>query len=145
VEEPTKIYFICIFNRARSQMAEAFAKKYGGDRVVVSSAGVDGAKEIHPMTVEVMKEVGIDISENKSKTINMKTFVSSDVIVKLCEEANERCPIVPFGIQNEQWDIVDPMPKNDSESDMESFRRARDEIEELVKGLLHRLGIHENI
>ncbi|WP_219930712.1 hypothetical protein [Sulfoacidibacillus thermotolerans] len=46
---------------------------------------------------------------------------------------------------NEQWDIVDPMAKEDSESDMESFRKARDEIEDLVKGLLHRLGIHENI
>ena len=112
--EPVKIYFICIFNRARSQIAEAFAKKYGGDRVEVSSAGVDGAREIHPMTIEVMKEVGIDISQNKSKTLNMKTFVGSNVIVKLCEEAHERCPIVPFGIQNEQWDIVDPIPQIDS-------------------------------
>lgn len=141
MEDPIKIYFICIFNRARSQMAEAFAKKYGGDGVVVSSAGVDGAKDIHPMTIDVMKEIGIDISRNKSKTINMKTFVGSDVIVKLCEEANERCPIVPFGIQNEQWDIQDPMPREGSESDIEQFRRARDEIETLVKGLLPRLGI----
>jgi len=107
----------------------------------VSSAGVDGAKDIHPMTIDVMKEIGIDISRNKSKTINMKTFVGSDVIVKLCEEANERCPIVPFGIQNEQWDIQDPMPREGSESDIEQFRRARDEIETLVKGLLPRLGI----
>ena len=126
-------------------MAEAFAKKYGGDRVAVSSAGVDGAKEIHPMTVEVMKEVGIDISQNKSKTLNMKTFVDSNLIVKLCEEAHERCPIVPFGIQNEQWDIVDPVPKVGSEPDMESFRKVRDEIERHVKGLLHRLGIHETV
>lgn len=126
-------------------MAEAFAEKYGGDRVAVSSAGVGGAKEIHPMTVEVMKEVGIDISHNKSKTLNMKTFVSSNVIVKLCEEARERCPIVPFGIQNEQWDIVDPIPQVDSDLDIESFRRARDEIEGLVIGLLHRLGIRETV
>ena len=143
--EPVKIYFICIFNRARSQIAEAFAKKYGGDRVEVSSAGVDGAREIHPMTIEVMKEVGIDISQNKSKTLNMKTFVGSNVIVKLCEEAHERCPIVPFGIQNEQWDIVDPIPQIDSDLDIESFRRARDEIEGLVKELLHRLGIRETV
>ncbi|OFW82083.1 MAG: hypothetical protein A2201_08980 [Alicyclobacillus sp. RIFOXYA1_FULL_53_8] len=122
-------------------MAEAFARKYGGDGVFASSAGVDGAKDIHPMTIEVMKEVGIDISQNQSKTINMKTFVGSDVIVKLCEEANERCPIVPFGIQNEQWNIQDPMPSEGSGSDIEQFRRARDEIEKLVQGLLHRLGI----
>ena len=143
--EPVKIYFICIFNRARSQIAEAFAKKYGGDRVEVSSAGVDGAREIHPMTIEVMKEVGIDISQNKSKTINMKTFVSSNVIVKLCEEARERCPIVPFGIQNEQWDIMDHIPKVGSKPDMEAFRKVRDEIEGLVKGLLHRLEIRETV
>jgi arsenate reductase (thioredoxin) len=145
VGEPVKIYFICIFNRARSQIAEAFAKKYGGDRVEVSSAGVDGAREIHPMTIEVMKEVGIDISQNKSKKINMKTFVSSNVIVKLCEGAHERRPIVPFGIQNDPWYIMDLVPKIGSKPDMKAFRKVRDEIEGLVKGLLHRLKIRETV
>lgn len=141
MSEPVKIYFLCIFNRARSQMAEAFAKQYGGDRVVVESAGVDGARDVHPMTIEVMQEVGIDISQHESKTINMKKFVGSDIVVKLCEEANERCPIVPFGIRHEQWSIEDPIPKDGSDSDLETFRRVRDDIELRVKTLLQSVEV----
>ena len=141
MREPARLYFICIYNRARSQMAQAFAKKYGGERVKVDSAGLNGALDVHPLTVQVMREAGIDISQNCPKTIDMKTFMGSDIIVKLCEEANERCPIVPFGIQNEQWNIPDPVKGVGMEADIDAFRRARDEIEWQVKALLRRLGI----
>nr|WP_236818079.1 arsenate reductase ArsC [Alicyclobacillus tolerans] len=124
MQETKKIYYLSVFNRARSQIAEAFTKKYGGERVSVESAGVDGAKDVHPLTIEVMKEVGIDISQNRSKTINMKKFVDSDVIVKLCEEAHERCPIVPFGIQQNNGILktqLTPMRLKQTLSDFVAF------------------------
>ena len=83
-----------------------------------------------------MKEVGIDISDHRSKRIDMKAFISSHVVVMLCEQVNEKCPIVPFGIQNVQWDIPDPTPKNGEHGGIEKFRIARDLIKEKVIQLL---------
>ncbi|MGO4275274.1 hypothetical protein AB4Z22_36500 [Paenibacillus sp. TAF58] len=68
--------------------------------VVAESAGLE-ANELHPLTKAVMKEVGIDISNHVSKKIDLKTFLASNVIVKLCENLIERCPVVPFGITND--------------------------------------------
>ncbi|MDR6553988.1 arsenate reductase ArsC [Paenibacillus qinlingensis] len=135
-KKPVRIYFLCIQNRCRSQIAEAFAKHYGKDNVIAESAGLE-ASDIHPLTVEVMKEVGIDISNQTSKKIDMKTFLASNVIVKLCENLVERCPVVPFGITNVQWNILDPLEH--SEGNLEALRKNRDEIEkkviELLKGM----------
>lgn len=140
MKKPVRMYFLCIQNRCRSQIAEAFAKHYGGDNVTVESAGLD-ASTIHPHTIEVMKEVGIDISANKSKSIDMQTFMSADVVVKLCEQVNEKCPVVPFGIKNEQWDIPDPLKP---EGQLDDVRQARDAIRERVLGLLKEYQIPIN-
>lgn len=133
-----QIYFLCAQNRCRSQMAEAFAKFYGGDRVIVQSAGLDPSEEIHPLTVEAMREVGVDISQSTCKKINMKFFLDSNVIVKLCEQIVERCPIVPFKIMNVNWDIHDPLANGGS---LEEVRKARDEIRDKVIDLLRGMNI----
>ncbi|CAN7202726.1 arsenate reductase ArsC [Paenibacillus sp. LjRoot153] len=134
LKKPVRIYFLCIQNRCRSQIAEAFAKHYGGEHVVVESAGLE-PHDIHPFTVEVMKEVGIELSGITSKKIDMKYFISSNVIVKLCQQVAERCPIVPFGITSIDWNIEDPLITGD----IQTVRYARDEIQkkviELLKGL----------
>lgn len=132
-----RLYFLCIQNRCRSQIAEAYAKFYGGDHVIVESAGIE-SDTIHPYTFEVMKEVGIDISHHVSKSIDMKTFISSNAIIKLCEQSNERCPIVPFGIMNVQWDIQDPLTHGGT---IEEVRAARDEIKGKVIELLRGLNV----
>lgn len=139
-KKPLRLYFLCIQNRCRSQIAEAFAKYYGGDRVISQSAGLE-ASEIHPYTVEVMKEVGIDISSNVSKRIDMKTFLSSNAVVKLCEQLNEKCPVVPFGIMNVQWDIPDPLTHGGK---LEDVRKTRDAIKQKVIDLLKGLNIPVN-
>lgn len=136
-KKPVRLYFLCIQNRCRSQIAEAYAAQMGGDNVIAQSAGIE-ASEVHPFTVEVMKEVGIDISRSVSKPINMKTFVSSNAIIKLCEESNEKCPIVPFGIMNVQWNIPDPLTHGGT---LDDVRRARDEIKLKVADLLKGLNI----
>lgn len=135
--KPVRLYFLCIQNRCRSQIAEAFAKYYGGDHVIVESAGLE-ASEIHPYTIEVMKEVGIDISVNSSKPIDMKFFISSHAVVKLCEQVHERCPVVPFGIRNVQWNIPDPLTYG---VQLEDVRKTREEIREKVLELLRGYNI----
>jgi arsenate reductase (thioredoxin) len=134
MDKPLRMYFLCAHNRCRSQMAEAFANHYAGDKVSASSAGVEESA-IHPLTIEVMKEVGIDISDQQSKRIDMKAFISSQIVIKLCEQVNEKCPIVPFGIMNVQWDIPDPTP-NLGEGSIEEFRVIRDLIKKSVLQLL---------
>ncbi|OAS21388.1 arsenate reductase ArsC [Paenibacillus oryzisoli] len=138
MKKPVRIYFLCIQNRCRSQIAEAFAKHYGNDNVIAESAGLE-ASEIHPLTITVMKEVGIDISDHASKKIDMKTFLASNVIVKLCENLVERCPVVPFGITNVQWNILDPLEH--SEGNLEALRKTRDEIEKKVIDLLKGMNV----
>ncbi|MDF2910996.1 MAG: hypothetical protein K0Q56_1877 [Sporolactobacillus laevolacticus] len=133
------IYFLCGQNRCRSQMAEAFAKHYGGEHVVVESAGLEPSDTLHPFTIEVMKEVGIDLSQNVCKKIDMKFFISANAIIKLCEQVVERCPIVPFHIRNEEWNITDPLAIHGGT--IQDVRRARDEIREKVIDLLRGMNI----
>ncbi|WP_372633132.1 arsenate reductase ArsC [Cohnella sp.] len=128
-----RLYFLCGQNRCRSQMAEALAKHYGYPGIIVDSAGLDPSP-LHPLTVEVMKEIGVDISEQTSKRIDMKVFLAATVIIKLCEDIQEKCPIVPFGIRNEQWNIRDPLAQ--VSPSIQDVRRARDEIKEKVIHLL---------
>ncbi|RKN85976.1 arsenate reductase ArsC [Paenibacillus ginsengarvi] len=135
----TQIYFLCGQNRCRSQMAEAFAKHYGGERVVVESAGLEPSNMLHPFTIEVMREVGIDLSQNVCKKIDMKFFISANAIVKLCEQVVERCPIVPFNIMNVEWNITDPLAIDGGT--IQDVRRARDEIQEKVIDLLKGMNI----
>ncbi len=136
VKKQVRIYFLCMQNRCRSQIAEAFARRYGGEHVIVESAGLE-ASSVHPMTISAMEEVGIDLSGHTSKRLDMKTFMNADVVVKLCEQLNERCPVVPFGIQNFEWNLPDPL----ATENIEQVRIVRDQIEEKVKGLLHSLDV----
>jgi arsenate reductase len=143
MNKPVRIYYLCLHNRCRSQMAEAFTKFYGGNNVIVASAGVAEATGVHPFTIDVMDEVGIDISQNTAKTVDMKFFTTSDIIVLLCEQAREKCPVVPFGTRREFWDIDNPI-KDNQEADIKDCRRVRDEIHEKVKVLLGKLDALEN-
>ncbi|WP_414694743.1 metalloregulator ArsR/SmtB family transcription factor [Paenibacillus sp.] len=136
--KPVRIYFLCMQNRCRSQIAEAYARRYGGANVSVESAGLE-TDDIHPLTYEVMREEGFDLATHRSKPIDMKTFLHANAVVKLCEQAKERCPAVPFGIQNYQWDIPDPLPSGD----IAEVRKARDAIKAKVLELLRTLNVLE--
>lgn len=140
MNEPKNIYFLCIQNRCRSQIAAAFANYYGKDLVQVHSAGIFPST-IHPQTIEVMKEVNIDISNETAKEVDMKILRDSNVVVKLCEEVNERCPVIPFGISNVQWNIEDPLPSGTDECDMDKLRDVREEIRGHVRTLLEQLDV----
>ena len=92
-----KVLFVCVHNSARSQMAEAFLKKYGGDRFEVESAGLEPGT-LNPVVVEAMKEVGIDISQNKAKSVFdfYRQGKQYDYVVTVCNESEAgKCPVFP--------------------------------------------------
>lgn len=136
MKKPVRFYFLCIQNHCRSQIAEAFAKHYGGEHVIVESAGLE-PHDIHPLTLEVMRVVGIKLPGNTSKKIDMKYFIASNVIVKLCQQVADRCPIVPFGITSVDSDIEDPLLSNN----IQSVRHTRDTIQKKVIELLKCLNV----
>jgi len=125
-----KVLFVCVENAGRSQMAEAFAKKYGGDRFIVSSAGNKPAEKVNPVVVEVMKEKGIDLSQNKPKLISAKMAMDVDLIVTMGCNDQGICP-GPFFKPAIDWRLEDPKGKP-----IEKVREIRDEIERLVQALV---------
>ncbi|MEC0145901.1 arsenate reductase/protein-tyrosine-phosphatase family protein [Paenibacillus alginolyticus] len=129
------IYFLCYHNRCRSQMAEAFAKHYSNGFLVIESAGIEPL-DIHPLTIDVMKEVGIDISKHVSKKINFKTFTHSNCIINIGNRIIERSTVVTlgqsFGIYSEHWDIHNPIPMDETQAEISNFRNVRDAIEQEV-------------
>jgi arsenate reductase len=125
-----KVLFVCVENAGRSQMAEAFAKNYGKEKLVASSAGNMPAEKVNPMIVEVMKEKGIDISMNKPKKLNFDMANDADLIVTMGCNTQGICP-GPFFKENVDWELEDPKGKP-----IEKVREIRDEIEKRVKKLI---------
>ncbi|AEH50311.1 arsenate reductase ArsC [Pseudothermotoga thermarum] len=125
-----KVAFICVKNSCRSQMAEGFAKHYGGDIMEVYSAGTEVSGKIDPVAIEVMKEVGIDISNQRSKPISELPEKMDIVITMGCGVV---CPYIPSK-HMEDWGLDDPAGKP-----IEEYRRIRDEIEQKVKKLVERI------
>ena len=125
-----KILFVCVENAGRSQMAEAFAKVYGKDKFIVSSAGNKPADRVNPVVVEAMKEKGIDISMNKPKLITFQMAQDADLIVTMGCSAQDICP-GPFFKPTIDWALEDPKGKL-----IEKVREIRDEIERRVQKLI---------
>ena len=139
MKQPVKILFICSHNACRSQMAEAFARQYGGDQVVACSAGTDPT-ELHALTVEGMREVGIDMSGQYAKGFG-QVPPDPDIVVTVCDVAAETCPFFPGARQVLHWSFEDPAAaKGSPEERLAVFRRVRDEIAVRVRHLLRDLG-----
>lgn len=127
-----KVLFVCVENAGRSQIAEAFARKYGADRFIASSAGNKPAEKINPVVVEVMKEKGIDISNNKPKLITFQMANDSDLIVTMGCNDQGICP-GPFFKPTIEWKLEDPKGKP-----IEKVREIRDQIELQVRELIEK-------
>lgn len=125
-----KVAFVCVGNSCRSQMAEGFAKHYGKDLIEVYSAGTDIAKEVNPLAIAVMKEVGIDISSHFPKTI---FDIPKEVDFLITMGCGVECPFIPCKVK-EDWGLPDPAGKP-----IEEFRKVRDEIEKKVLDLIERI------
>lgn len=139
-----KIMFLCTANSCRSQMAEGFAKEFGKGLVEVYSAGLMAAG-VHRRAIAVMKEIGIDISKQKSKEIDEKLLRKMDIVITLCGNAEETCPWTPPQIKRLHWPIKDPVGTVGNEEEiMEEFRRTRDEIKERVINLIKEIKKTKN-
>lgn len=139
-----KVMFLCTGNSCRSQMAEGFARELGKAFIEPYSAGLMAAG-VHPKAVRVMKEKGIDISWQRSEEIDDNLLRQMDIIVTLCGNAEQSCPMTPPNIRRIHWPVKDPVGTIGTEAEiMEEFRRARDEIEEKVRSLIEDLGRERN-
>lgn len=133
-----KVLFLCVGNSARSQMAEAFLRKYGGDEFEAYSAGLE-PKGINPYTERVMEEVGITLSGQHSK--HVKEFMGKvhfGYLITMCDEAEENCPTTFPGIgQRLHWSFEDPSAFAGSEDEkLVKFREVRNQIEQRIKSWL---------
>ncbi len=132
----TRVVFLCGHNSARSQMAEGFLRMYGGDRFRAESAGTV-ASELHPLAVRVMAEIGIDISAQRSTSVD-ELSGRFDVCVTVCD-AN--CPIPPGADLQLRWEFPDPALAGGTEDErLAAFRVVRDRIGKRVRALAARLA-----
>lgn len=133
--KPKLVLFVCVGNSCRSQMAEGFGNHYGQGKVVAFSAGTAPSGKVHPLAIEAMREIGIDISRQTSKSVTEFDITQFDAVVSLCDARTDQlCPATYMGVQ-EHWDIPDPVGLP-----MEEFRRVRTMIETRVRDLIQRLA-----
>lgn len=130
-----RVLFLCVGNSARSQIAEAFLRHQAGDRYEAHSAG-SAPKGLHPLTVKVMAEAGIDLSGAASTHLEAYLGQPFERVVTTCAEAEEACPVWP-GAGVLHWRFDDPAAAPGSEAErLEAFRRVRDQIRKRVNDFL---------
>lgn len=134
---PRGLLFLCVGNSARSQMAEGFARSLLSPGISIYSAGSAPAVKVNPHAVDVMREVGIDIGSQRPKSLSDVPWDQIDLVVSLCAE--EVCPALKGGMQNERWELQDPAGASGSEEAIkEAFRVTRDTIRQRVDLLAKR-------
>jgi arsenate reductase (thioredoxin) len=121
------VLFVCTQNAGRSQIAQAFLERHGPEDIRAESAGADPAEAVHPVVVQAMKEVGIDLSGRRPKRLTLEMQLHADWGITLA--CGARCPFVPSTV--EDWDVEDPAGKP-----IEEVRAIRDDIEARVKDLV---------
>ena len=133
-----RILFLCTGNSARSQMAEAFLRKYAGEHFEAHSAGLEPAG-LNPLTVKVMDEVGIDVSNQESKGVEL--YLGNTLfqyLITVCDDADKNCPTIWPGVNTRMhWSFQDPARFEGSEEEkLARFRETRDLIEKKIKAWL---------
>jgi len=137
MQKKQNVLFLCTGNSCRSQMAEGLLRHLAGERFEALSAGLEPGNEIHPLAIQVMKEIGIDISSQKPKSVELylgKTVIHYLMIV--CNKAQSTCPRIWPGLPNEKryyWPVNDPADISGSiEDQLYAFREVRDELQDKI-------------
>lgn len=130
-----RVLFLCTGNSARSQMAEAFLRRYAGDQYEAHSAGLE-PKDMNPFTIQVMEEIGFSMKEHSSKGVAVylgKTLFQ--YLITVCDHAEKNCPTAWPGVnQRLHWSFEDPAAFEGSEDEkLKKFREVRDQIEQKVR------------
>ena len=128
-----RVLFLCTHNSARSQMAEAFLNELGAERFEAFSAGTQ-ARGLHPLAIQAMAEAGIDISLQQSKTLDTFGDQRFDLLVTVCDEANEACPYFANARERRHWSFPDPSAvAGDDATRFAAFVGVRDAIRERIE------------
>lgn len=128
MSDKKRVLILCTGNSARSQMAEGLLRHIAGDRTEVFSAGVEQSF-VRSHAIEAMREVGIDISGHRSKSVDEFAGQEFDYVITVCDNARERCPIFPGKTKRIHWSFDDPAAAEGDEAHrLAVFRRVRDEI-----------------
>lgn len=128
----TKVLFLCTGNSCRSQMAEGLLRHMAGDKYEVYSAGVEPSK-VHPMSVLVMDELGIDIREQTSDDVDMYLNEGIEIVISVCDHAAQTCPTFPGDVQRIHWSTKDPFHGWDvDETKLPDYRKTRDELKSRI-------------
>lgn len=133
--EKKRVLVLCTGNVARSQMAEGLLRHMAGDRFEVSSGGLIPSY-VRPNAIAVMKEIGIDISFHRSKSLNEFLDTPFDYVITVCDHASQHCPVFPGAARRIHWSIKDPVAPGDEEAQLEAFREARDDLKGRLEGFV---------
>lgn len=131
------VLFLCVANSARSQMAEGILRHVAGDRYEVHSAGLTSTG-VRPEAIAAMREIGIDISAQRSKSAETYAGRPFDLVVTTCDEAREACPLFRGAKRMLHWDIADPAAAVGTEARRAAFRAARDDLRRRIEADLLR-------
>ena len=131
-----KIIFICTGNACRSQIAEGVMRRLAGDKFDVFSAGSHPSL-VHPMSIKVMKEIGIDITSHTSDPISKFLSKNINIVVTVCDNADKVCPVFPGEVERIHWSIKDPFKGwNSHPDDLVNFRKTREDLTARIKNLI---------
>jgi arsenate reductase len=128
-----RVLFLCTHNSARSQMAEGLLHALAGDRFEAMSAGTE-ATHVRPLAIRAMRELGVDISGQESKTLDRYLREPFDYVITVCDDANEACPFFPGAANRLHWSFEDPSRAKGSEEErLAVFRSVRDRIRQRIE------------
>ena len=129
-----RILILCTGNSCRSHLAEGILRQAAGDFLEVASAGSKPAGFVHPLAIRAMQEIGIDISEHTSKSMNDFLGSQIETVITVCGNADQACPVFPGQVNRHHWPFDDPAHATGTEEEqMEVFRRVRDEIKKVFE------------
>ena len=128
MNRPT-VLILCTGNSCRSHLAEGILRRAAGDLLTVHSAGSKPAGHVHPMAIEVMREIGIDLSTHRSKHLNEFLGEKIDTVITVCGNADQACPSFPGQVNRYHWGFIDPAHATGTEAEKRAvFRSVRDQI-----------------
>jgi len=128
-----RVLFLCTHNSARSQMAEGLLRHLASDRFKAMSAGTE-ATRVRPLAVRTMEEIGVDISDQESKTLDRHIKEPFDYVITVCDDANEVCPFFPGAANRLHWSFEDPSKAEGTEEErLAVFRSVRDQIRKRIE------------
>jgi arsenate reductase (thioredoxin) len=134
-----RVLFLCTHNSARSQMAEGLLRNLAADRFEAFSAGTE-ATRVRPEAISVMAEIGVDISSQESETLEHYLGEPLDLVITVCDDANESCPVFPGASARLHWSFPDPSKATGGyEERLRTFRNVRDEIRARIESELARM------